>query len=164
MTQGSPDPRDWIGRTETVTDTITPTSVFRMSRTLDRDDPEPREGDPLPPCWHWLYFAPAAQPADIGHDGHPAKGGFLPPIAYPRRMWAGSRIRFDRPLRVGDRAARRSEIADVVFKEGRTGRLGFVTVRHTYSGSEGPAIAEEQDIVYREPPAGGPNQSVKVFQ
>ena len=86
----------------------------------DRDDPEPAEGDPLPPCWHWLYFAPAAMPADIGHDGHPAKGGFLPPIPYPRRMWAGSRIRFDKPLRVGDRAIRTSEIADIAFKEGRT--------------------------------------------
>lgn len=155
MTRDDPDPRDWIGRTETVTDTITPTSVLRMSRTLDRDDPEPNEGDPLPPCWHWLYFAPAAAPADIGHDGHPAKGGFLPPIPYPRRMWAGSRIRFDRPLRVGDRATRHSEIAEVVFKEGRTGKLAFVTVRHSFSGSDGPAIFEEQDIVYREPPAGG---------
>ena len=75
-------------------------------------------------------------------------------------MWAGSRIRFDRPLRVGDRATRQSEIAHIVFKEGRSGKLGFVTVKHTYSGSEGPAIAEEQDIVYREPPAGGPNAEI----
>lgn len=157
MAEDLPDPRNWIGRTETAADTIDPTSVFRMSRTLDRDDPEPEEGDPLPPCWHWMFFAPAARPAEIGHDGHPAKGGFLPPIPYPRRMWAGSRIRFDRPLRVGDRATRHSEIADIAFKEGRTGKLGFVTVRHTYSGSDGPAIFEEQDIVYREPPAGGPN-------
>ncbi len=155
MMDGAPDPRDWIGRTETASETITATSVFRMSRTLDRDDPEPAEGDPLPPCWHWLYFAPAAMPADIGHDGHPAKGGFLPPIPYPRRMWAGSRIRFDKPLRVGDRATRTSEIADIAFKEGRTGKLGFVTVRHIYAGGDGPAITEEQDIVYREPPAGG---------
>ena len=155
MSDDAPDPRDWIGRTETVSDTISPTAVLRMSRTLDRDDPDPQEGDPLPPCWHWLFFAPAARPADIGHDGHPAKGGFLPPIPFPRRMWAGSRIRFDRPLRVGERATRRSEIADVAFKQGRSGRLGFVAVRHVYGGSGGPAIVEEQDIVYREPPAGG---------
>jgi len=154
MTTPSPDPRDWIGRTETASETITTTSVYRMSRTLDRNDPEPAVGDPLPPCWHWMYFAPAALPADIGHDGHPAKGGFLPPIPYPRRMWAGSRITFERPLRIGDPAIRRSEIADVTFKEGRTGKLGFVTVRHTYSDTQGAAVVEEQDIVYREPPVG----------
>ena len=149
-----PDPKDWIGRTEMSSEMITTTSVHRMSRTLDRDDPEPKSGDPLPPCWHWMFFAPAAPPADLGADGHPAKGGFLPPIPYPRRMWAGSRINFLMPLRVGETASRQSEIADVTFKEGHTGRLGFVTVKHTYSGADGPAITEEQDIVYREPPAG----------
>lgn len=149
-----PDPRDWIGRTETASEMVTTTSVFRMSRTLDRPDPDPKDGDPLPPCWHWMYFAPAVPPAELGHDGHPAKGGFLPPIPYPRRMWAGSRLTFDKPLRVGEMATRLSEIADVTFKEGRTGKLGFITVKHTYSGSDGPAIIEEQDIVYREPPAG----------
>lgn len=155
----APDPTDWIGRTETASEMITTTSVYRMSRTLDRDDPAPKAGDPLPPCWHWLYFAPAVLPADIGPDGHPAKGGFLPPIAYPRRMWAGSRISFLKPLRVGETASRRSEIANVTFKEGRTGKLAFVTVKHTFGGAEDgvvddPAIIEEQDIVYREPPAG----------
>ena len=150
----SPDPRDWIGRVETVLETITTTSVYRMSRTLDRDDPKPVEGDPLPSCWHWMYFAPVALPADIGHDGHPAKGGFLPPIPYPRRMWAGSRLTFDRSLRIGDMATRHSEIIDVRFKTGLTGKLGFVTVKHTYSDKFGPAVVEEQDIVYREPPVG----------
>lgn len=150
----APDPTDWIGRTETASEMITTTSVHRMSRTLDRDDPMPAPGDSLPPCWHWMYFAPAVPPAELGADGHPSKGGFLPPIPYPRRMWAGSRIRFLKPLRVGETATRQSEIADVTFKEGRTGKLGFVTVKHTYSGADGPAITEEQDIVYREPPAG----------
>jgi len=103
----------------------------------------------LPPLWHWLYFLPVARQSQIGADGHPARGGFLPPIALPRRMWAGSRVDFHRPVTIGERIRRESTIADVQHKRGRTGDLVFVVVRHEIHGSGTLAITEEQQIVYR---------------
>ncbi len=141
---------DWIGRTETRHDTITAWPVAALSATLDRDDPEPQTGDELPPAWHWLYFLEAKPLSQLGHDGHPKRGGFLPPVALPRRMWAGGRIEFLQPLRVGDRARRDSEIVRVERKSGRSGELVFVMVRHTVSVGSVATIREEHDIVYRE--------------
>ena len=138
--------RQWIGRTETRTDQITPAPVAALSATLDREDPPPQPGDELPPLWHWLYFLPVHRSSELGPDGHAKLGGFLPPVPLPHRMWAGSRIEFHRALHIGETVTRTSRIADVQFKEGRTGPLVFVTVRHEI----GDAISEEQDIVYRE--------------
>ena len=149
--------KTWIGRSETIEDTVTPVPVAALSATLDRDDPRPRPGDPLPPLWHWLYFLPLHRQSEIGPDGHAKRGGFLPPVPLPRRMWAGSRFAFHRPLRVGEAVRRTSTIADVTHKEGRTGPLVFVLVRHEIAGEGGggPALVEEHDIVYREAPAPG---------
>lgn len=143
--------QDWVGRTETRTDTVTAAPVAALSATLDRDDPPPQPGDPLPPLWHWLYFLPVQRQSELGPDGHALRGGFLPPVPLPRRMWAGSRLEFHRPLRVGETVTRTSRILEVRQKEGRTGSLVFVVVRHEIAD----AIGEEHDIVYRGPAQAG---------
>jgi hydroxyacyl-ACP dehydratase HTD2-like protein with hotdog domain len=148
--------KSWVGRQEVTEDAVTPVPVAALSATLDRDDPRPRPGDPLPPLWHWLYFLPLHRQSEIGPDGHARRGGFLPPVPLPRRMWAGGRFDFRRPLRVGEAIRRTSTIADVTHKAGRTGPLVFVLVRHEVAGEDGgPALVEEHDIVYREAPAPG---------
>lgn len=139
----------WKGRREIADDTITATPMAALAATLDRDDPPPRLGDPLPPLWHWLYFLPLHRQSQIGPDGHARRGGFLPPVPLPRRMWAGGRLQFGQPLRVGEQVCRTSTIADVSVKEGRSGTLVFVLVRHEIVGSFGGALTEEHDIVYR---------------
>ena len=148
--------RDWIGRTERRGDLVTPAPLAMLSATLDRDDPEPVAGSEVPPLWHWLYFLPVARQSGIGPDGHPKRGGFLPPVPQPRRMWAGGRLAFEHPLHVGDEITRSSRIADVNVKEGRSGALVFVTVRHEISDARGVALTEEHDIVYRDNPPPGP--------
>ena len=105
--------------------------------------------------WHWLYFLPLHRQSELGPDGHAKRGGFLPPVPLPRRMWAGGRFDFRRPLRVGDAIRRTSTIADVSLKEGRTGPLVFVLVRHEVATGEGVALVEEHDIVYRDLPEAG---------
>ncbi len=147
--------REWVGRKETAEDVVSAFPVAAMSATLDRDDPRPRNGDVLPPLWHWLYFLPIYRHSEAGPDGHMRRGGFLPPVPLPRRMWAGSRVQFQRPLRVGETIRRVSTVADVTHKSGRSGDLVFVVVRHEVTARDGVAIAEEHDIVYREAPRTG---------
>src|SRR5258708_2445250 len=113
--------RSWIGREEVAEDVITPVPVAALAATLDRDDPKPRPGDELPPLWHWLYFLPVARQSELGPDGHPKRGGFLPPVSLPRRMWAGARFEFHQPLRIGEPIIRKSTIAAVSMKEGHSG-------------------------------------------
>ncbi len=149
MGESGPSLRDWVGRQEASADTIGVERARAMQATLDRGDAALAEGDPLPPLWHWLYFWTIVPRSGLGRDGHPALGGFLPPVGVARRMWAGSRVRFLAPLDIGRAASRVSTIASVSEKTGRTGRLVFVTVRHEISGRK-MAIADEQDIVYRE--------------
>lgn len=150
--------RDWIGRTEVREDQLTATPMAALSATLDRDDPLPAPGRVLPPLWHWLYFTPLTRHGEIGEDGHARRGGFLPPVPLPRRMWAGGRLDFLRPLCVGESVRRVSTIKDVTVKEGRTGALVFVCVRHDFSNSDGLALSEEHDIVYRDAPLPGAPQ------
>lgn len=142
--------RQWAGKTDMRQDQITPAPAALLSATLDRDDPPPRAGDALPPLWHWLYFLPADRQSELDPDGHAKRGGFLPPVPLPRRMWAGGRFEFLRPLRVGDTLTRVSRIIDVKDKQGRSGPLVFVVVRHEVSGVDGLAMVEEQDLVYRD--------------
>src|SRR5689334_22281358 len=149
--------KEWIGRTETVSDTVTPTPYAALSATLDRPAERPAAGTPLPPLWHWLYFLPLHRQSEIGPDGHAKRGGFLPPVPLPRRMWAGSQFEFHAPLRVGDTLTRTSTIHDVTEKSGRTGPLVFVKVRHEIrrANETEVALTEFHDIVYREAPAPG---------
>jgi len=144
--------QEWVGRTEERADRVTASSLAALSATLDREDPEPLPGSDVPPLWHWLYFNPAVKQSELGPDGHPKRGGFLPPVPLPRRMWAGGRLQFNHPLQVGDEVTRTSRIADVNAKEGRSGTLVFVRVRHEISHARGLALTEEHDIVYRDPP------------
>jgi 3-methylfumaryl-CoA hydratase len=139
----------WIGRSETREDTITVAPLVALSALLDRDDPHPRVGDAAPPLAHWLYFLPMYRQSQAGPDGHAVKGAFLPPVDLPRRMWAGSRLEFARPLEVGAHVKRVSTIKDVTEKEGRSGRLVFVTVRHEVSDAKGLVLSDEHDIVFR---------------
>lgn len=146
---------DWIGRSETLNDSVTATPVAALSATLDwpaaSGNARPDVGTELPPLWHWLYFLPLAQQSEIGADGHPTRGGFLPPVTLPRRMWAASDFTFHSPLRVGDAITRQSTIVDVTEKTGRTGSLIFVKVRHEIKRSNEQALAltEHHNIVYR---------------
>ena len=142
----------WVGRSETVLDTIGPTPVVALTATLDHPAAPVPAGTPLLPLWHWLYFLPMHRQSEIGPDGHAKRGGFLPPVPLPRRMWAGSQFEFHAPVRVGDAVARKSTIADVTQKSGRTGKLVFVKVKHELfcNGAESPALTEFHDIVYRE--------------
>lgn len=144
--------RQWVNQTESARDQVTPAPFAALAATLNRDHATPHDGVALPPLWHWLYFLPIHRQDQLGPDGHPVRGGFLPPVPLPRRMWAGGRLQFHRPLCVGDRIARASRIVDVSCKEGRTGPLVFVLVRHEISSDAGLAISEEHDIVYRDNP------------
>ena len=146
------DLQDWIGRTESVTDIATATPYAALSATFDRTPERPPAGTPLPALWHWLYFLPLHRQSEIGPDGHAKRGGFLPPVPLPRRMWARSQFEFHKPLLVGDTLTRRSTIADVTEKSGRTGRLVFVKVRHEIRRQDESDIGltEFHDIVYRD--------------
>jgi 3-methylfumaryl-CoA hydratase len=160
------DYSDWIGRSEEARDQVTAGPLDRLAATLDRDDPPFGDGDVVPPLGHWLFFLPNARQSEIGADGHPRRGGFLPPVhELPRRMWAGSRLSFPGTIRVGDRIVRRSTIISVKGKEGASGPLVFVTVRHEISAQNGPvAIVDEHDIVYRglEAPAAKTSTNVET--
>ncbi len=145
--------QDWVGRQAVARDRIAAGPVAALAATLDRDDPAPRDGDALPPLYHWLFFPAAARQSALGPDGHARRGGFLPPVALPRRMWAGGRLRFLRALHVGEAVERVSTIRAVSARAGRSGRLVFVTVEHEIAGEAGPAVVEAHDIVYRD--AGG---------
>jgi 3-methylfumaryl-CoA hydratase len=153
--------REWIGRTDARQDQVTASPVAALSATLDRDDPLPKQGDPLPLLWHWLFCVPIPRQADLAADGHTRLGGFLPPVPLSRRMYAGGAVDVHRTLRIGDTILRRSQIVDVTQKEGRTGRLVFVKVRHDISTPAGLALTEYQDLVYRERP-GAADSAVPV--
>jgi 3-methylfumaryl-CoA hydratase len=146
------DLQAWIGRSEAVHDTIGPTPVAALAATLDHPAAAVPAGTPLPPLWHWLYCLPLHRQSEIGPDGHGKRGGFLPPVPLPRRMWAASQFEFRSPVRVGDEVTRTSTIDGVTTKEGRTGKLVFVKVRHELRGNgiADPAIVEFHDIVYRQ--------------
>jgi 3-methylfumaryl-CoA hydratase len=141
--------KKWIGRQETASDSLPPFPAAALAASLDRDD-APGRGEPLPPLWHWVYFLELHRQAELAGNGHARLGGFLPPVPLPRRMFAGARLSFLRPLRIGEEARRVSTIADVKVKKGASGDLVFVVVRSEIAGSGGPAIMEEQDLVYRE--------------
>jgi 3-methylfumaryl-CoA hydratase len=143
--------QSWAGKTETLQDDISAAPLRGLSAALDRDDAAPLPGTALPPLWHWLYFLPQPRQSALGPDGHARRGGFLPPVPLPRRMWAGGRLNWlaENSLRVGDAVQRISRIASITHKTGRTGDLLFVLVKHEVHNDKGLALTEEHDIVYR---------------
>jgi 3-methylfumaryl-CoA hydratase len=145
--------QQWTGKTEIHHDVIRAGMAEALAAVLDR--PAPQAGEPLPPLWHWIYFWTIRPQAEVGPDGHPKRGGFLPPVPLPRRMWAGGRLRFNAPLPVDAAATRTSRILNVSAKQGRSGNLAFVTVQHEIAHDGTVAITEEHDIVYRDAPQPG---------
>jgi 3-methylfumaryl-CoA hydratase len=147
--------RRWVGRTQEIGEVVDLLRARALQATLDDPAPALEAGEPLPPLWHWLYFWSVTPEAGLGPDGHAARGEFLPPVNLPRRMLAGGRLTFLRPLTAGSMAKRRSTVAEVSAKQGSSGRLVFVTLAHEISDKAGPCIREEQDIVFREPAKPG---------
>lgn len=145
--------QQWVDKQNSAVDTLALTPVNALAATLNR--PVLAMGDQLPPLWHWLFFLPLVQQAQLGVDGHGAQHDFLPPVPLPRRMWAGSRLQFLQALRIGEAVRRESRILDIVEKKGRSGALVIVTVQHDIYGAAGLAIREQQDIVFREAPSSG---------
>ena len=141
------DYQAWVGQTETVTDHVTPRQAALMAALLDRRA-APQDGDPLPPLWHWMAFQPIAPMSALGPDGHPARGGFLPPVPLERRMWAGGRVTFHGTALVGIPMVRRSEIMKVAKKTGGSGPIVLVTIRHDISQNDALCLIEEQDLAY----------------
>jgi 3-methylfumaryl-CoA hydratase len=144
----------WVGKQEHLTDVLEPARSNALRAALGETDAL-AAGAELPLLHHWLYFWNVQPPTALGVDGHPAKGGFLPPVSLPRRMWAGGRLKFHAPLVLGETVNKTSTILKVEAKSGKSGNLVFVTVEHTLTGGQGLAITEEQDIVYRDPAAAG---------
>jgi len=155
------DYRDWIGRRETARDIASPVPVRGLLATLDDAETSLADGDPLPPLWHWLYFLEQVPARDIDLDGHAKRGGFMPPVMLPRRMFAGASLDFEAPIPIGAPIARESEIVGAEVKTGRTGKLVFVKVRHRISADGKPALEETQTIVYREEGAPVPAPEVR---
>src|SRR3990172_6554408 len=153
MTQNLEELKKWIGEREYDVDYVTVPSVHRLAATLDRDDPMPKMGDPLPVGWHSILFPRVVRQSQIGPDGHPRRGDFLPPVSLPRRMNAGRRTWMHAELRVGDEVRKEATIKEVTIKQGRTGQMVFVTVKTDMISPRGLAITEEMDVVYREEPA-----------
>jgi 3-methylfumaryl-CoA hydratase len=139
---------EWIGRTEVLHDEATAAPARALAATLDHESLDIRPGSVLPGLWVWLYFLPKVRMRELGPDGHPKRGGFLPPVEAPRRMWAGSRSTFHAPLRVGAALTRTSTITSVTEKAGRAALLTFVGVRHRVEADGVLVYEEEQDIVY----------------
>lgn len=152
----------WIGKSETRIDYVTVPMVERLAATLDRDDPPPKPRDVLPIGWHSLLFPRIARRSMVGRDGHPKLGDFLPPVPLPRRMFAGRRTQFLADLLLGDEVTCTSTITSITPKQGKSGQMIFVGVRHAIDSPRGPAIIEDQDIVYREETPAAKSASAKA--
>ena len=149
------DLNTWIGRSQSQSMNIALETAQLMQAALNRE-PSLKDSDPLPLCWHWLYFHEAVQAAELGVEGHPQLGGFMPPVRFeddrpPRRMWAGGSFEFFHPLRIGVQAEKRSTVTAITPKQGRSGKLVFVIVEHDVSSDGERCFLEKQTIVYREP-------------
>jgi len=136
------------------TDLVPAGAAAAMHSLLDAPGDPPRTGDPLPTLWHWMAFVPRVPQSQLGADGHPAKGTFLPPVPLPRRMFAGATLDLPTPIAVGEPIHRRGVVSSVEEKTGRSGSLVFVKVAYDYDAGGASAISEVQDIVYREPVPG----------
>jgi len=144
--------RGWIGNSESVTDTLDAAHANKLAGTLD-DETVYADDDPLPPSWHWAWFVSGSPQSKLGRDGHPVLGGFMPPVALPRRMWAGSELMFEKPVLIGETITKTSTIEGVKMKSGNSGTLCFVTVRHDFSGgNDDHRFADRQTLVYLNDP------------
>ncbi|QWF84890.1 FAS1-like dehydratase domain-containing protein [Amycolatopsis sp. CA-230715] len=141
----------WEPRTVITSERADPAPVAALAALFDDGIPAPRPGDELPPLWHWVALPRWPAAADLGPDGHPARGDFLPPVDLPRRMFAGGELTFHAPLHVGETVRRESTVESVTEKDGRSGKLVIAAVRTRLSTEDGMlAIDERQDLIYRE--------------
>ncbi len=147
--------RTWIGREAISEDLLSSRHARLMAATLGLPQDALVDGAALPPLWHWLYFLEGLPGSELGRDGHPARGGFLPPVPLPNRMWAGGRLEFHAPLALGSSVRKRSAVSSIEHKRGRSGDLVFVTVRHELLDGDQVAITEDHDIVYKQPSPPG---------
>lgn len=150
MTDGMENLEDWVGKVRAAEGRIEAWPADALNATLDRDDQPLRDGDEIPPGWHQFYLHRVAKLSDTAADGHTKRGDFLPPIPLPRRMLAGTRATYRRPLHVGEKISWVSTIGAVTPKQGRTGKLVFLRIDHEIAGENGAATSEVQDVVYRE--------------
>jgi len=150
----------WIGNRETIEETISAVPLLRMAATLDHEPGEIVDGDEVPPLWHWVFFLSPTRASKLGRDGHAALGNFMPPVPLPRRMWAGGKFEFFRPLRVGDVARKESTVRDVTVKQGRTGKLCFVEVEHCIFVDQDLRFREKHNIVYRDVKQAGEEDAI----
>lgn len=148
--------RDWTPPETVSVDVLSPGPVAALAALFDQPNPAPDDGDPLPPLWHWLYFTEWVPQSELGPDGHPRDGAFLPPLPDRRRMFGGGRLTFHAPLRRGEAVTRRSNVARVRARHGGSGWLLLITVRSEFSVAGEVRVVEEQDIVYRDPQAPSP--------
>ncbi len=139
----------WVGASHEDEDLLALRHARLMAATLGLDASKWQPGHPLPPLWHWIYFLEGLPATALGRDGHPARGGFLPPVSLPNRMWAGGRVNFPAPLPLGGAARKRSQVLRLQHKAGRSGELVFVTVLHQVFHGDRLCIQEEHDIVYK---------------
>ena len=153
--------RTWIGAERMVEDIVTPRLAASLNAIFDVEEPV-TDGMSAPLAIHWCLAPDIAPMKGLGPDGHPARGGFLPPIPFPRRMWAGGALTYSGDFYIGDKVKRHSTIEDVVLKSGRSGEMIFVTVRHRYSTPRGLVLDERQDIVYRKMETGGSAKPAKA--
>lgn len=141
-----------IGQSQTFNDQLDPERAAALHATLSLAGDAPSVGEMLPPFWHQIYFWDAKPPSALGRDGHPAVGiGLIPDLGLPQRMWAGGRLIFDAPVRLGSPAQKRTTVDGLIEKQGKTGPLGFVTLRHEIRQNDRLCVTEFQDIVYRTP-------------
>ena len=139
---------DWVGRQQRQSDQLSATPARALAATLDREESY-ESGDALPGLWHWLYFLPLHRQSELGVDGHAKRGGFLPPVPLPRRMWAGGQLNWHQPLKMGESVERVSTIKSVTHKSGKTGDLVFVAVEHAISNAQGLAMTEVHEVLSR---------------
>lgn len=142
--------KTWIGRQECVTDTLDGTKASELAAILDHERLDFTRGQPLPMGWQWIYFNPILRSSDLDEDGHPRRGDFLPPVPFPRRMWASGKIVSHQPLLIGIETEKQSSIKGVSLKEGKSGPLLFVDVAHAYWQEGATRLEEVQNIVFRE--------------
>jgi 3-methylfumaryl-CoA hydratase len=156
---------EWVGRTETVSDFVDLSTAQSAAATLESSGKTLDDGSALPPLWHWFYFLGKTPQAQLGEDGHPRRvgHGFMPPIPYPRRMFAGARVRWHRPLIIGRPAHREATIKSIAIKSGKSGELAFVTVEYQLHQDKAICVQEEQDIVYKQPGPHLPAPVVSEF-
>jgi 3-methylfumaryl-CoA hydratase len=148
--------RKWVGRSERAFDEIGATPPAVLAAALDRQEPRLTDGDALPLLRHWLYFPAVTRRSELDPDGHPRRGGFLPPVPLQRRLFAGAKLKFNLPIRIGDNVERTSRVVDIAAKTGRMGDpLLFVRLQREYRNQSGMTVLEDHDIVYRDRPVPG---------